>query len=125
MCTRATHHFARALRRQSTDAERLLWFHLRDRRLSGAKFRRQHPVGPFIADFLGFETALIVELAGAPHGDSADAARTAFLTRRGFRVLRFWNHDVLVRTEHVLAVIHREVTRRGPHSNASPRGRGT
>lgn len=110
MCTPATLHFARALRRDTIDAERLLWYHLRDRRLAGVAFCRQHPVGPFVADFLSPEAALIVEVEGPRYTASPDAGRTAFLERRGFRVLRFWNHDVLVRTEAVLAVIHAAVT---------------
>ncbi|MDR7193926.1 endonuclease domain-containing protein [Luteimonas terrae] len=102
--TLAKLQFARQLRRESTDAERLLWFHLRDRRL-GAKFRRQQPLGPFIVDFLSVEARLIVEVDGSQHHEAADAGRTRFLERRGYRVLRFWNHDVLVRTESVLEVI--------------------
>ncbi|MDR6989970.1 DUF559 domain-containing protein [Luteimonas sp. 3794] len=102
--TPAKLQFARQLRRESTDAERLLWFHLRDRRL-GVKFRRQQPVGPFIVDFLSVEARLIVELDGSQHDEGIDASRTCFLERRGYRVLRFWNHDALVRTESVLEVI--------------------
>lgn len=115
MCTPATLHFARALRRDATDAERLLWYHLRDRRLAGVEFGRQHPVGPFVADFLSLEAGIIVEGDGSRHAASTEAGRTTFLERRGFRVLRFWNHDVLVRTETVLAVIHAAVTSSGPH----------
>ncbi len=103
-CTSAQLQFARQIRRESTDAERLLWFHLRDRRL-GAKFRRQQSVGPFIVDFLSLEAAVIVEVDGSQHQEAVDAGRMRFLERRGFRVLRFWNHDVLVRTESVLEVI--------------------
>ncbi|MCD9097660.1 DUF559 domain-containing protein [Luteimonas fraxinea] len=102
--TSAKLQFARHLRRESTDAERLLWFHLRDRRL-GVKFRRQQPVGPFVVDFLSVEAMLIVELDGSQHDDAIDAGRTRFLERRGYRMLRFWNHDALVRTESVLEVI--------------------
>lgn len=116
MCTPATLHFARALRRDATDAERLLWYHLRDRRLAGVEFRRQHPIGPFVADFLSLEAGIIVEGDGSRHAAGTEAGRTRFLERRGFRVLRFWNHDVLVRTEAVLAVIHAAVTSSGsPH----------
>lgn len=97
--------FARRLRRDVTDAERLLWFHLRDRGAVGVRFRRRSPVGPFVADFLGVEARLIVELDASPYGEGVDASRTRFLQRRGFRVLRFWNHDVLVRTERVLAAV--------------------
>ena len=102
--TPAKLRFARALRRESTDAERLLWFHLRDRRL-GVKFRRQQPVGPYVVDFLSIEAALVVELDGSQHHADLDADRTRFLERRGHRVLRFWNHDVLVHTEAVLEQI--------------------
>ena len=112
-CTSAKLQFARHLRRESTDAERLLWFHLRDRRL-GAKFRRQQPVGHFIVDFLSVEAAVIVEVDGSQHQEAVDAGRTRFLERRGYRVLRFWNHDVLVRTESVLEVILANVD---PHPN--------
>ncbi|PJK00515.1 DNA methyltransferase [Lysobacteraceae bacterium NML91-0213] len=97
--------FARQLRREMTDAEQLLWFHLRNRALAGMKFRRQCPVGPFVADFLCAEAGLIVEVDGSQHGAGVDAARTRFLARRGYRVLRFWNHDVLVRTTQVLEAI--------------------
>ena len=103
-CTPAKLRFARSLRRESTDAERLLWFHLRDRRL-GVKFRRQHPIGPYIVDFLSLEAALVIELDGSQHQPHRDADRTRFLERRGHRVLRFWNHDLLVRTETVLEQI--------------------
>lgn len=98
--------FARSLRQQMTDAERLLWYHLRNRQLMGAKFRRQHPLGPFVVDFVSLEARLIVEVDGSQHAAGVDAARTRFLERRGFRMQRFWNHDVLVRTEQVLEAIH-------------------
>ena len=92
------HEFARLLRRQQTDAERRLWRVLRNRRLGQYKFRRQQPVGPYIADFVCFEAKLIAELDGGGHDQpesiAADATRTAFLEREGFRVLRFWNHDL-------------------------------
>lgn len=88
--------FARNLRREMTDAEVRLWQELRDRRLDGLKFRRQVPVGVYVADFLCAEAGLIVELDGSQHADCArDKVRDAELARRGFRVLRFWNDDVL------------------------------
>ena len=88
--------FARALRRDMTEAEARLWHELRDRRLMGLKFRRQMPVAPYVADFLCAEAMLVVEIDGGQHGGSAsDATRTAFLRSRGFRVLRFWNDEVL------------------------------
>jgi adenine-specific DNA-methyltransferase len=98
---------ARELRRALTDAERRLWSRLRDRRLAGAKFRRQQPIGPFIADFCCPERSLVVELDGGQHQGQvgADARRTAFLESRGFRVLRFWDNEALQETEAVLARI--------------------
>ncbi len=97
---------ARKLRRNQTDAEFKLWLHLRNRRLSGLKFRRQVPVSGFIADFLCEEAKLIVEVDGGQHAESAsDPARTAALQAAGFEVLRFWNNDVLQNVEGVLARI--------------------
>ncbi|MCO5164362.1 MAG: endonuclease domain-containing protein [Mesorhizobium sp.] len=88
--------FARSQRREPTDAEDRLWEELRDRRLDGAKFRRQVPVPPYTADFLCARAKLVVEVDGGQHGESvSDPARTRFLNARGFRVLRFWNEEVL------------------------------
>lgn len=100
-------HYAKTLRTQGTDAERLLWRHLRNRQLGGYKFRRQQPVGIYIADFLCADKCLIVEADGGQHADSAadDAKRTQYLQAGGFRVLRFWNHEVLQETDAVLAAI--------------------
>ena len=79
-----------------TDAETRLWQELRDRRLDGIKFRRQMPVGKYVADFVCVEAGLIVELDGSQHAESeTDSIRGAELKARGFRVLRFWNDDVL------------------------------
>jgi 2-isopropylmalate synthase len=97
---------ARAMRRAPTDAERKLWHALRDRRLQSLKFRRQVPVGPYIADFLCIEHRLIVEADGDQHAESArDGVRDAWLTRNGYRILRFSNRDILRETERVLATI--------------------
>jgi very-short-patch-repair endonuclease len=94
---------ARALRHNATDAERIIWLLLRDRRLGGLKFRRQVPIGPFVVDFASVEHRLVVELDGGQHADSlADARRDAFLAREGWRVLRFWNNDVMQNREGVL-----------------------
>jgi very-short-patch-repair endonuclease len=87
---------AQSLRGAATDAERKLWLRLRDRRLNGAKFVRQAPVGPYFADFACRASKLIVELDGSQHVDSAhDAKRDAFLLAQGYSVLRFWNDDAL------------------------------
>jgi adenine-specific DNA-methyltransferase len=95
---------ARQLRRNQTDAERVLWARLRDRQLCGAKFRRQHPIGPFVADFCCTQRKLVVELDGGQHSIqvSADQKRSSFLENQGCRVLRFWDHEVLRNTDGVL-----------------------
>ena len=101
---------AQSLRAAPTDAERKLWLRLRDRRLGGAKFVRQAPVGPYFADFACREARLIVELDGSQHADSAyDKSRDAFLVSQGYSVLRFWNDDALrsidVVSETILAAL--------------------
>ncbi len=99
--------FARQLRREMTDAEHRLWYHLRNRALMGCKFRRQHPIGPYIADFVCLEARLVVELDGAQHAEMpGDLPRTAFLEADGYCVLRFWNNEAMKQTEAALAVIH-------------------
>jgi len=99
---------ARKLRRNSTDAETRLWYHLRNRGLLGFKFRRQAKIGRHVADFLCEEAKLIVELDGGQHaGSASDPARTAALEAAGYLVLRFWNHDVLGNTDGVLEEIAR------------------
>lgn len=94
---------ARALRLSMTDAERALWCALRSRQLEGFKFRRQHPIGPFVVDFVCLQQKLIIELDGGHHAEQAeaDAARTAYLEALGFRVIRFWNNEVLTEKDAV------------------------
>jgi len=105
--------FARQLRQQLTDAEIRLWYHLRGRRLHGFRFRRQHPIGPYFADYVCLEVGLIVELDGGQHntckGLDHDAIRSDVLAARGFEVLRFWNNDVLQNTHGVLEAISRRL----------------
>ena len=97
---------ARQLRTTMTDAERRLWACLRNRRFVGYKFRRQHPLGPFIADFACIEHRLVIEADGGQHAESAtDQRRSRWLERRGWRVLRFWNTDILANTEGVQEMI--------------------
>jgi len=100
------------LRRDQTEAENKVWFELRARRLEGAKFRRQHRVGPYIADFCCLEYRLIVELDGGQHAEETEGERERkkFLAAEGFRVLRFWNHDVLTSIDAVLEEICRAVS---------------
>ncbi len=98
---------ARKLRRASTDAERRLWYALRNRQISGHKFRRQHPIGPYIVDFVCPAKKLVVELDGSQHLRSVDYdnKRTAEIAREGFRVIRFWNNEVLSNLDGVLRAI--------------------
>src|ERR1700681_2117721 len=97
---------ARQLRRDATDAERRLWSALRDRRLSDYRFRRQYPIGRFIVDFACTGHRLIVEADGGQHADNeADRRRTAWLENEGWRVLRFWNNDILANAEGVVQTI--------------------
>ena len=105
---------ARYLRHQATDAEKKLWGLLRIRQLAKCKFRRQVSVGRFIVDFVCFEHRLVLELDGGHHQDQSayDAHRTTWLESQGFRVLRFWNHQVLTEPdavqEAILLVVGRE-----------------
>ena len=98
---------ARRLRRDSTDAEQLLWRHLRNRAAIGAKFRRQHPIGPYVVDFVCLERRLIIEIDGGQHATIAeqDTRRTDWLESEGYRALRFWNNEVLEQTEAVVVTI--------------------
>jgi len=100
---------ARSLRRRSTDAERTLWRSLRARQLGGLRFRRQHPIGDYIVDFVCLERALVIELDGGQHSEpmqkTRDVARDRWLEEEGFMVLRFWDNEVLTNVEGVLEVI--------------------
>ncbi len=100
---------AKKMRREMSDAEQRLWFYLRAGRLNGYKFRRQQPMGNYIADFVCISPKLIVEADGGQHMQQAayDAARTAFLQQQGFTVLRFWNDEILRQTDAVLTKILR------------------
>ena len=111
---------ARKLRRDSTDAELKLWHFLRNRNLAGHKFRRQHPLAPYVVDFVCIESKLIVEIDGGHHLEqiSRDEKRTAFLESKGYRVIRFWNDDVLLKQDIVLDEILRALTT--PHPNPLP-----
>ena len=102
---------ARILRNSATDAERRLWQHLRLRQLGGFKFRRQVPLHGYVVDFLCVELKLVVELDGGQHADQTayDEIRTGVLQGAGYRVLRYWNDDALLRTSDVLEDILREL----------------
>jgi very-short-patch-repair endonuclease len=98
---------ARSLRKSQTDVEQLLWKQLRNRNLSNHKFRRQFPIEPYIADFACLELKLIIELDGGQHANQInyDDQRSLFLEQRGFKVIRFWNNDVIENPVGVLEVI--------------------
>ena len=92
-----------------TDAERRLWYALRGRRFDGVKFTRQYAIGPYVVDFVCRSARLIVEIDGDQHGRDegvlADVARTAFLEQNGYRVIRFWNADVLKNLDGILQML--------------------
>ena len=102
-----TMELAKALRKESTPAEIRLWSRLRRNQLNDTAFRRQHAIGPYIADFCALKAKLVVELDGSQHLDTAehDARRTEYLESRGYRVLRFWNSDVMNDLDDVLRAI--------------------
>jgi very-short-patch-repair endonuclease len=117
--------FARRLRRNQTDAERVLWFRLRDRRLNGLKFKRQVPVDKYIVDFCCAEARLIIELDGGQHATRDETNRISILEAMGYFVLRFWNNDVLQNTEGVLEEIVNTANRHPqepPHPVPLPSG---
>lgn len=95
---------ARSLRREMTDAERLLWRYLRRRQMAGCRFRSQHPVGSYVADFICLEARLIIELDGGQHAGHQrhDQQRTDWLQGQGYRVARFWNNEVLANIDGVM-----------------------
>lgn len=118
--TQETLKRAKRLRREMTPEEKLLWGHLRDRRLGGHKFRSQQPIGPYITDFVCHEQKLIVEADGSQHGDcDSDARRDRFLNRKGYRVLRFWNNDIMRNVNGVLEAILAVLNT--PHPSAATR----
>ena len=98
---------ARVLRKNSTDAERRLWQHLRRYQINGCKIRRQQPIGPYIVDFVCFEKRLIIEVDGGQHVLQVedDNARTEWLRSQGFHVLRFWNNQIIGEIDSVKAAI--------------------
>lgn len=100
---------ARRLRRDQTEAEERLWYFLRGRRFEGEKFVRQLQIGHYVADLACRTARLAIELDGGQHDPARDAARTEIIERYGYRVLRFWNNDVLANTDGVLEAIRQEL----------------
>ena len=115
---------ARGLRQAMTDAERKLWHHLRNRHLSDHKFRRQHEIDHYIVDFVCTDAMLVVELDGGQHAEQQeyDEHRTVHLRAKGYRVLRFWNNEALMKIESVLEVILAAAAEPAPHPSPLPTG---
>jgi len=109
-------NIARMLRKGSTNAEKILWYHLRGRKLEGYKFRRQQPMGRYIVDFVNFEKRVVIELDGGQHAieKDTDKERDAWLKAQGFKVLRFWNNDISQNLEGVLEVIRKRLISPSP-----------
>ncbi|MFQ5863179.1 MAG: endonuclease domain-containing protein [Candidatus Brocadiales bacterium] len=116
---------AKNLRKKPTDAENLLWRYLRSKQLDGLKFRRQHPIGDYIVDFACLEKQTVIELDGGRHtiNKDRDKERNRWLEKEGYKVLRFWNNDVLTNIDGVLEVIRTKCLSHPP-PNPSPQGRG-
>ncbi|OGP74933.1 MAG: DNA (cytosine-5-)-methyltransferase [Deltaproteobacteria bacterium RBG_13_58_19] len=104
-------NLARNLRHSGTEAERLLWRHLKGKQLEGCKFRRQQPVGKYIVDFVCFSKKIIIEVDGGQHAieKDKDSERDRWLISEGFKILRFWNNEVLQNLAGVVEVIGREI----------------
>ena len=120
------HNRQKGLRRRQTQAESVLWQQLRNRRLLGMKFRRQHRIGPYSVDFACLDARLVVELDGGQHLEQGayDSDRTCFLESMGFRVIRFWNETPFNRMGDVLNGIATAIMAPHPPSAPSPRARG-
>mgnify|MGYP000533559838 CR=1 FL=1 len=117
---------ARALRNTSTDVERFLWRYLRRRQIADRRFRRQVPIGGYIADFVCLESKLVVELDGGQHQTRHhhDTRRDRYIEKRGFKILRFWNNDVLQQAEAVLQQIWQALQPSAPLPFPPPRSGG-
>ena len=114
---------ARRLRKHLTDAEKALWSKLRYRQLDGHRFRRQIPLGPYVIDFGCLASRLLIEIDSGQHVDRSehDTRRTAWLESRGYRVIRFWNNDVMSNIDGVIEMIRTELAAT-PHPNPPPQG---
>lgn len=106
----------RELRRNQTQVEKKLWRHLRSKQFEGLKFRRQEQIGQYIVDFVCYKEKLIIELDGSQHNDAheKDEIRDNWFKSQGFRVLRFWNNEVMINIEGVLTVIRESCTNHPP-----------
>ena len=107
-----------------TDAERRLWSRLRSKRLTGVRFNSQYPIGPLICDFVARSKGLVIELDGGQHAEtvSYDSKRTRYIEERGYRVIRFWNNDVLNNVDGVLSEIERVLGELDRRDMSKPKG---
>ena len=119
-----THEQSLELRRSSTEAELKHWYRLRGGRLNGLKFRRQHPMSPYVVDFYCAAKKLVVELDGSQHDEVVDHARTRFLEAQGMKVLRYWDNDVPQQTDAVLEAILGAAENRTLTPTPLPEGEG-
>ncbi len=117
--------YAKDLRSNQTEAEQRLWYHLRAKRFMGLKFKRQKPIGPFIADFVCLERKLVIEADGGQHGSEDDYKRDEWFAAQGFTVLRFWNHEILGETEAVLERIREVVVQPSLPAPLPSKGEGS
>ena len=126
MADRDQKDFARTLRRNQTVSEKKMWRLLRSRQFEGIKFRRQQTLGPYVVDFCSYQVNLIIELDGGQHALSQkkDEKRTDFLEKSGFRVVRFWDNDVLRNSEAVLENIRKNLKELPLTPSLSRKGRG-
>jgi very-short-patch-repair endonuclease len=118
-----TGEIARRLRRDMTEAEKVMWRILRARQLAGYKFRRQEPIGRYVVDFVCFSPRIVIEIDGGQHNEvtSYEERRSRFLEREGFMVLRFWNNEVLENREGVCERIVEVLSRITPHPPGASR----
>ncbi|MCI5061123.1 MAG: ribosome maturation factor RimM [Alphaproteobacteria bacterium] len=127
MSDQTTQH-ARTLRKNQTDAEKLLWSRLRNRQFENLKFRRQHPIPPYILDFFCEEKMFAVELDGGQHNEKKDKERSQFLEKKGIKITRYWNNDVLRNIDGVLENLKNELITTSqtssPSPHPSPKGEG-
>ena len=120
-----TQYISKTLRKRLTDAEKALWRHLRAKQLEGFKFRRQEPIGKYIVDFVCYERGIIIEIDGGQHSveKEKDNERDGWFEGQGFKVLRFWNNEVLNNTQEVLEVIRDYCLSHPPQPLPSREGR--
>jgi very-short-patch-repair endonuclease len=116
--------FAKSLRKRMTDAEQKLWKNLRSKQIVATKFRRQQPIGPYIVDFVSFKEKLIIEVDGGQHAEQVenDQIRDLYFIHKGYKILRFWNNEVLQNIKGVLEAIKLEVLNNAPSPCPLPQG---